>query len=223
MLYNPAMFSLPLFPLNTVLFPGLPLRLNIFEPRYKQMIKRCLETGENFGIVLIKRGRESLGPLADPFMIGCTAQLVQVQPTEDDRYDITAIGRERFRILSLDRTTFPYLMGSVEVFPFSGQDQTTLQLSAQPLRHWVKRYFEALAQATNTQMDSRYIPTDPIGLAFLATYLLQVPPNEKQEILEIEDMDQLLHSVVELYRREVSLVKRLSKDEGKSQRGFWLN
>jgi Lon protease-like protein len=223
MLYNPVMFTLPLFPLNMVLFPGLPLRLNIFEPRYKQMIKRCLETGEKFGIVLIKRGSEALGPLAEPYLIGCTAQLVQVEPTSDERYDITAIGRERFRILSLDRTTFPYLTAMVETFPFTGQDQTILQMASQPLRYWVKRYFEALAQATHTQMDSRYIPNDPVGLAFLATYLLQVPPAEKQEILEIEHMDQLLHTVVELYRREVAFVKRLNKDEGKNQRGFWLN
>ncbi|HNB50309.1 MAG TPA: LON peptidase substrate-binding domain-containing protein [Anaerolineales bacterium] len=223
MLYNPVMFSLPLFPLNTVLFPGLPLRLNIFEPRYKQMLKRCLETGEKFGVVLIKRGREALGPLAEPFLIGCTAQLMQVDPTSDERYNITAIGRERFRILSLDRTTFPYLTGTVEIFPFSGQDATMLQIASQPLRHWVKQYFEALAQATNSQMDSQYIPSDPVGLAFLATYLLQIPPEEKQEILEVEDLDQLLHTVVELYRREVALIKRMSKDEGKSQRGFWLN
>jgi Lon protease-like protein len=223
MLYNFSMFSIPLFPLNTVLFPGLPLRLNIFEPRYKQMIKRCLETGEKFGIVLIKRGREALGPLADPFLIGCTAQLVQVDPASDERYDITAIGRERFRILSLDRTTFPYLSGTVEMFPFSEQDQTTIQSAAQPLRVWVKRYFDALAEATNTQMDSRYIPNEPMGLAFLATYLLQIPPTEKQTILEMEHTVQLLDAVVALYRREVALIKRLGRDEGKSQRGFWLN
>lgn len=223
MLYNLFMFSLPLFPLNTVLFPGLPLRLNIFEPRYKQLIKRCLETGEKFGIVLIKRGREALGPLAEPYLVGCSAQLIQVEPTSDERYDITAIGRERFRILSLDRTTYPYLTGVVENFPFSGQDQTTLQIASQPLRQWVKRYFDALSQATKNQMDSRYIPNDPIGLAFLATYLLQIPPAEKQEILEIEHFDQLLHGVIELYRREVALIKRLGKDEGKNQRGFWLN
>ncbi|MCB9133859.1 MAG: LON peptidase substrate-binding domain-containing protein [Anaerolineales bacterium] len=223
MLYNPGMFSLPLFPLNTVLFPGLPLRLNIFEPRYKQMIKRCLETGEKFGIVLIKHGREALGPLAEPYLIGCTAQLVQVDPTPDERYDITAIGRERFRIHSLDRISYPYLSGEVEAFPYTGQDQTTLEITAQPLRDWVKRYFVALAEATNSQMDARYIPNEPVGLAFLATYLLQIPPSEKQEILEIEHIDQMLHAVIELYRREVALIKRLSKDEGKSQRGFWLN
>ncbi|GAB4577658.1 MAG: LON peptidase substrate-binding domain-containing protein [Anaerolineales bacterium] len=217
------MFSLPLFPLNTVLFPGLPLRLNIFEPRYKQMIKRCLETGEKFGVVLIKKGREALGPLAEPYLIGCTAQLIQVETTPDERYDITAIGRERFRILSLDRVSYPYLAGMVEIYPYMGPDQTLVQSIAQPLRDWVKRYFEALSEATHSEMDARYIPNDPMGLAFLATYLLQIPPAEKQKILEIEHTDQMLEAVIELYRREVVFIKRLVKDEGKSQRGFYLN
>lgn len=223
MLYNLVMLSLPLFPLNTVLFPGLPLRLNIFESRYKQMIKRCLETGEKFGIVLIKHGQESMGPLAEPYLVGCSAQLVQVEPTADERYDITAIGRERFRIHSLDRTSYPYLTGVVESFPFAEKDQMLLEPVARPLREWVKKYFAALAEATNSQMDSRYIPNEPVGLAFLATYLLQIPPEEKQKILEIEFVDQMLKAVIELYRREVALIKRLSKDEGQSQGGFWLN
>ncbi len=217
------MLKLPLFPLNTVLFPGLPLKLNIFEPRYKQMLKRCLETGEMFGVVLIKRGRESLGPLADPYLIGCTAQLVQVEQTPDEHYDVTAIGRDRFRIVSLDRTTHPYLMGNVEMLPFFEPAQTSLHFTAGQLRPWVKRYFDVLAEASHTQMDSRYLPNDPMGLAFLGAYLLQIPADEKQKILEIEQADQVIYAVKELFRREVALLKRLVQTEGKNQRGFWLN
>ncbi len=217
------MLNLPLFPLNTVLFPGLPLKLTIFEPRYKQMLKRCLDTGEKFGVVLIKRGKEALGPLADPYQIGCTAQLVQVEQGRDEHYDVTTIGRERFRIISLDRTTYPYLSGNVELFPFSDGDPTHLQYSARQLRPWVKRYFDVLSETSNTQMDSRYLPNDPIGLAFLATYLLQIPAEEKQKVLEIEQANEVLQSVKALFRREIALLRRLVQSEGKSQRGFWLN
>ena len=223
MLYNRCMSTFPLFPLNLVLFPGLPVKLNIFEPRYKQMLKRCLETGDMFGVVLIRRGRESLGPLADPFLIGCTAQLIQVEQTPDERYDITAIGRERFRITSLDRMSFPYLTGSIEMYPFSAPADTPLQDNARQLRPWVKRYFDVLSEASNAQMDSRYLPNDPMGLAFLATYLLQIPPEEKQKILEIEQAVQVIRAVTALYRREVALLKRLVQTEGKNQQGFWLN
>jgi len=223
MLYNPRMFNLPLFPLNTVLFPGLPLKLNIFEPRYKQMLQRCLETGEMFGVVLIKRGREALGPLADPHLIGCMAKLVQVEQTPDERYDITSVGRDRFRIVSLDRTTYPYLSGTAETFPIVGQDQSALQTADRQLRPWVGRYFDVLSEATNTQMDARYLPNDPLALAFLATYLLQIPSEAKQKVLEIEQADHLVTYVRELFRREVALLKRITQTEGKNQPGFWLN
>ena len=58
------MITLPLFPLNTVLFPGIPVHLHIFEERYKEMISQCLEARVPFGVVLIKSGPEALGPAA---------------------------------------------------------------------------------------------------------------------------------------------------------------
>ena len=86
------MFELPLFPLNTVLFPGMPLPLHIFEDRYKQMINNCLEEKEPFGVVLIRNGKEALGPLAQPHSIGCTARIVEVQKLSDGRMNITSVG-----------------------------------------------------------------------------------------------------------------------------------
>ena len=72
-------------------------------------------------------------------------------------------------------------------------------------------------------MDSRYLPNDPIVLAFLATYLLQIPAEENQKVLEIEQANEVLQSVKALFRREIALLRRLVQSEGKSQRGFWLN
>ena len=223
MIYNPGMFELPLFPLNTVLFPGLPLKLNIFEPRYKQMLNRCLQNSESFGVVLIQHGREALGPLAEPYRIGCTAQLVQVEQTPDERFNVTAIGRERFRIFSLDRITYTYLTGMVEIFPFEDRDNPDIHSASRQLRPWVKRYFDVLSEASNMQMESRYLPNDPLALAFLAAYLLQMPPGDKQKVLEIERADQMIAFVHKLYRREVALMSAMLKQEGDSKRGFRLN
>ena len=61
------MQEIPLFPLNTVLFPNAPLRLHIFEERYKRMVNDCLAEKQPFGVVLIRHGLEALGPLAEPF------------------------------------------------------------------------------------------------------------------------------------------------------------
>src|SRR3954466_6437378 len=97
------MFELPLFPLNTVLFPGMPLNLHIFEERYKLMIGRCIEANQPFGAVLIKRGSEvsGLGKAAEPFSIGCTVQITQVQSLGAGRMNISVVGKERFQIFSL--------------------------------------------------------------------------------------------------------------------------
>ena len=95
------MFEIPLFPLNTVMFPDMPMPLHIFEDRYKLMIKTCIEEKRPFGIVLIREGTAENGPLATPHDIGCTVEITQVQTMEDGRMLIMVIGQERFRILSL--------------------------------------------------------------------------------------------------------------------------
>src|ERR1700740_1840131 len=87
---------LALFPLEVVLFPGTPLPLHIFEPRYKEMIGECLEQKRQFGVI---RAQET--NLAD---VGCTAEILAVTKTYDDgRMDIVAEGRERFELLELNQ------------------------------------------------------------------------------------------------------------------------
>ena len=106
------MVELPLFPLHTVLFPGMPLPLHIFESRYKQMIDYCLKENSTFGVSLIHRGSEAFGPLAEPHKIGCTARIIEVQPLDDGRLNIVTVGERRFRIHSLN-FDMPYLLGKV--------------------------------------------------------------------------------------------------------------
>ena len=92
------MNALPLFPLNTVLFPGMPLGLYIFEERYKLMMAQCLQEEQPFGVVLIAQGKEAMGPAAEPHPVGCTAVITEVQKLNDGRMNIVAVGQERFHI-----------------------------------------------------------------------------------------------------------------------------
>ena len=69
--------TLPIFPLNTVLFPGAPLPLRIFEPRYREMLQACLEADRRFGVALIKSGQE-VGESAEPYEIGTVARIEKV-------------------------------------------------------------------------------------------------------------------------------------------------
>ena len=89
---------MPLFPLNTVLFPGGPLRLRIFEPRYLDMVSRCMREDSGFGVALIVAGREA-GGAAQTVEIGTLARIVDFEQLDDGLLGITARGERRFRIL----------------------------------------------------------------------------------------------------------------------------
>jgi uncharacterized protein len=201
-------FELPLFPLNTVLFPGMPLTLHIFEERYKLMIEHCLEPRRPFGVVLIRQGKEALGPLADPHRIGCTARILDVQPLSEGRMNIIALGQKRFRILELSHEK-PYLMGSVELFPLEETHKPLLDRTGRKLRPWVKRYMEILTRLSDVNLDPQHLPNDPLVLAYLAAVLLQVPPDKKQDLLSTERAIDLLSDMYKLYRREVALLQAM--------------
>ncbi|MCA9971687.1 MAG: LON peptidase substrate-binding domain-containing protein, partial [Anaerolineales bacterium] len=135
-------FELPLFPLNTVLFPGMYLPLHIFEPRYKEMIRLCLDEKRPFGVVYIQDGQAEGGPLPEPHTVGCTAHIMQMQPLEDGRMNIMTIGRDRFRVLAVERER-PYLVGQVERIPL--QADGDLASLADRLYPQVLQYLQQLA------------------------------------------------------------------------------
>lgn len=217
------MYRLPLFPLNTVLFPHMPLTLHIFEPRYKLMIEQCLQAGQPFGVVLIREGREALGPLAQPYPVGCTAKITDVERLPDGRMNLVVVGRERFRIVSLSYD-LPYLMGTVEPFPPDDADVSETQWAGEQLRPWVERYLAVLARASQSvTFDPAALPDDPLALGYLAAGLLQIPLDQKQTLLATSRAAQFLADVREIYRREVVLLDViLERDRALARgRGFF--
>lgn len=198
------MYELPLFPLNTVLFPGMPLQLHIFEDRYKLMIGQCYDQGLPFGVTLIKSGRE-VGGRAEPFTVGCTAVITEMEKLAGGRFNIVAVGHERFRIHGLKQGQ-PYLVGLVEDLPLTNADPDMLTHGSKLLRPWVKRYLEILASASETQFDVQQLPDDPLRLAYLASFLLNIPTAQKQDLLNIGQADTLINDLRGLYRREVTLM-----------------
>jgi Lon protease-like protein len=199
------MLELPLFPLNTVLFPGMPLNLHIFEERYKRMMQACIESSQPFGVVLIKQGLEAHGPLAEPYEIGCSARVIEVEPLSEGRMNIVALGQERFRILAMNQEK-GYLVGKVELYPLEEADKASLLEAGTRLHPWVERYMDILNQASGTELESEYLPSDPLALAYLAAVLLQVPPTQKQTLLAAQHATGFLEEMYDLYRREVILL-----------------
>ena len=212
------MFELPLFPLNTVLFPGMPLQLHIFEERYKRMIQLCLDERQPFGVVLIRHGREALGPLAEPHYVGCTARILEVESLSEGRMNIVALGQQRFRVLSLDYEQ-PYLVGKVELYPIEALDAHSLSEKGRLLHPWVRRYMEILSEASDADLDPEHLPTDPLVLAYLAAVLLQIPPDQKQSLLASAQATDLLSNIYDIYRREVALLRQLLSSEKQENTG----
>ena len=123
--------ELPLFPLRSVLCPGIALPLHIFEDRYRLMVGRCIEAGDPFGVVLIREGRE-VGPIASQVAtVGTTAAIRQAGRYPDGRLDIVTVGQRRFRIEGVDASSEPYLIGRVSYLgePLGGDDDATAGLA----------------------------------------------------------------------------------------------
>jgi Lon protease-like protein len=97
--------ELPLFPLNTVLCPGIALPLHVFEERYRAMVRHCLESSSPFGVVLIREGRE-VGTGAISFSgIGTIAEIRDAGSYDDGRYDLLVVGTRRFEIRRVPTTS----------------------------------------------------------------------------------------------------------------------
>lgn len=215
------MLEIPLFPLNTVLFPGTPISLQIFEPRYKEMIQWCLDTDQPFGVVLIEEGVEALGPLAKPHPIGCTAEISEVEELPDGRLNVLAVGMDRFQIhaLAYEHT---YLTGTVELMPLYGEGVPSVERAGSRLRPWVERYLSVLASAADeAEFDVADLPNDPLALGYLAAALVQIPPGEKQPLLATEEAVDLLTNMRTIYRREVALLSAMLEREHGQEMGMF--
>ena len=200
------MTELPLFPLNTVLFPGMPLNLYIFEERYKTMMNNCIKKREPFGVVLIANEAPDTSRHAKPHHIGCTAQITQVQPLGNGEMNITAIGRDRFQVISLLQDT-PYLIADIESYPLPQSFHNHTHAKAKTLKTWINRYLQLLRQLNQTELDPSRLPENPLSLGYLSAVILQIPADVKQNLLAIHDPDLFLEESLKLYRRECAILK----------------
>ena len=206
--------SLPLFPLNTVLFPGQVLPLHIFEERYRRMIGQCIEKSWPFGVTLIQEGQEVGGP-AKPFEVGTTARVTQVERLDDGRLNIISVGEMRFRIASLDQVKDGYLRAGVTLWPWSPSDENASQALALNVRDRLRRYVEMISQASGAELETNDLPDEPTELACLTAAALQVEQIEKQELLMSPSIAALLAKEVGLLRRELRALQIILASPGR--------
>jgi len=195
---------LPLFPLRLVLFPGQVLPLHIFEPRYRMMVNRCIEEQGPFGVVLMREDtpdwREYRSDVALPYDVGTTAHIRQVERLADGRLNILTVGLHRFRVHKL-HFDMPYLQGEVESFPLTTGDAPRVQ-DANVIRRMLRGYIDLLSNVSGAEIDMDEVPEDPRTLAFLTGSALQLPWDDKQDLLATPDLQTLLDAERALLGRE---------------------
>ena len=197
--------QLPLFPLNTVLFPGQILPLHIFEPRYRVMISDCLAEQSTFGVVLIQEGTE-VGGESVPFDVGTTARIEQVNRLEDGRMNLLCVGQARFRVTAL-RHDRPYLNGDVDLWPWEPLEHVEADPRAAIVNDLLTTYIGRLAQATGNTVNLDDMPSEPEPLANLAAIVLQIPNREKQDLLAAPSLDDLIDGCIRMLKRENRALK----------------
>jgi uncharacterized protein len=219
--------DLPLFPLNTVLFPQARLPLQIFEPRYREMIERCLAEDLAFGILLIKEGDE-VGAAALPHVIGTIARIVDVARLADGRMNIIVAGITRFELLerSTDRA---YLTGSIRLLSDENVDLKKAERAARRVAQLFQSYANALRKITEMDEDSAkeelQLAKDPTVLSYAIAASLPISLLDKQALLATSTTIQRLQREVAILERELELLRLVSdkSEQIRDQGTFSLN
>ena len=194
---NEEIVDIPLFPLNLVLFPGMPLPLHIFEERYKAMIGDCMRYNTPFGVPLIRSGQE-VGAPAEPESIGTTTRVLRSQMLEQGRINIMTKGERRFEIVEVTQQE-PHVSALVRLLDepvgdeFSGVSSEITEEFTKLMRNLI-----SLSGGYTSQVE---IPDDPVELSYLIAANLDAPIPVRQELLEAPTAADRLNRLVPLLRR----------------------
>lgn len=201
--------DLPLFPLNAVLFPRMALPLHVFEPRYREMIARCMREEIGFGVVLIKEGEEVGGP-AEPFPVGCIARILDVKKHPDGRMHLVTMGVVRFRILQT-HDDHPYLSGDIERWEDEMGDTSALPRATRVAHQIFIEYMADLMELAKGESNTNQLvaPFDPQVLSYTIAANLQISNEEKQTLLEMDTVEARLRHEITLLEREREFLRRM--------------
>jgi Lon protease-like protein len=204
--------TLPLFPLGTVLYPGLVLPLNIFEERYRQLVRDLLDGPEpqRFGVIAIRKGRETgVDGISALHQIGCIASLREVDEQDDGRFHLVTVGTQRFRLASLDDSR-PYLQGEVDLLTEEVGDEAAAGLAAQAVQRGFRGYVEALASRESVEVTVPELPDEPLLLSYLVAASMILDLSVRQDLLAEPDAERRLGAERALLARETTMLRSLT-------------
>ncbi len=202
---------LPLFPLGTVLYPGLVLPLNIFEERYRQLIGDLQASPQprRFGVIAIREGRETgVAGVSSLFEVGCVATLREVTELPDGRFEIVTVGTDRFRLRSLD-DSMPYLRGEVELLAEPAGDEIETLIVTAAVQRAFRAYLDVLASRGSATISVPELPDEPVLLSYLvaASMIIELP--QRQDLLAKPDALSRLEAERSLLTRETAILRSL--------------
>jgi Lon protease-like protein len=197
---------IPLFPLGSVLVPGLVLPLHIFEPRYRQLISDLEGADDDergFGVIAIREGREvGADGVQALYDVGTFASLREVTALPDGRFDIVTVGAPRFRILELVDGQ-PYAQARVEFLDEDPGD------ASGPLAQSVAARFQEYRDLLTDEEDDAELPDDPRVLSYLVGAAVVADLGMRQRFLEAPDDSERLREELAFLRREIALIQHV--------------
>ncbi|WP_395573581.1 LON peptidase substrate-binding domain-containing protein [Streptomyces sp. BK79] len=225
---------LPLFPLNSVLFPGLVLPLNIFEERYRAMMRELLKTSEDeprrFAVVAIRDGYEVAGsapgmpdptttlergptagfgsdPLKAFHKVGCVADAATIRERADGTFEVLATGTTRVRLLSVDASG-PFLTAELEPLAEEPGDEAGALAEGvlRSFRQYQKRLAGARERSLATGTD---LPDEPGVVSYLVAAAMMLDTPTKQRLLQAPDTASRLRDELKLLRSETAIIRTL--------------
>jgi Lon protease-like protein len=205
-----AIERLPLFPLKTVLMPGMVLPLRIFEPRYRLMMQRVLAGERRFGVLLIRRGEE-VGAGAEPYDLGTVAVVTGLEPLGGGLMRVSATGSRRFRVTAFHHDE-PYLTGDVEYLSEDWQSSDTLRALQAEVERLSREYVTTVLTLQDGHVGQVQLPRDPVALSYtVGGVLAALRPSEAQQLLASPTVEQRLCMERSLLHRELAIVRRMAQ------------
>lgn len=202
---------LPMFPLGTVLLPGQPLPLQVFEPRYLTMLRDVAAGGGRFGVVLIERGFE-VGGGDQRFTVGCVASIEQVRPMGGGRVGLIARGQERIEVARW-LPDDPYPRAEVRRLPdltWTDDDAPRLATTEAAVRRALTVMSEYRSPALPADIE---LADDPVTRAWQLAWIAQLGALDQLALLRSPSLGELLESTARLTSEALELLPLQSPDE----------
>lgn len=194
--------EMPLFLLNTVLFPHAQLQLHVFEPKYRELVEYCMRNDASFGVVL-KRPSAEVSQESEHYMVGTAVRILSVHTFDDGKMDVQVRGERRFRVRKIDEN-LAFLVGWVEpVAEFEIEDRDRAEDLVMRTRDYVQAYIENYFSQMGAKVSHIKLPQDPTDLSFVVANFLQIENLEKQRLLETTDTVERLSDMIPILEQHM--------------------